>query len=72
MNIEDTKLLGIYMNGFTDELDGKSRQIFQDNLSQIAYNIGALDAFAGDTLSAIDSQTNNEIINHIRTAFSKI
>ncbi len=65
MDLEDKKLLDVYMEGFRDELDGHVRT-FEEKLLSRAYNLGREDALIGDDLSSVDNQTNEEILKKIK------
>jgi hypothetical protein len=70
---DDLKLYEIYMQGFKDELD--NIQIEEDAIrpypedmkyAKRAYNIGRIDAYAGDDAPNIDYKSKNEIIALIK------
>jgi hypothetical protein len=64
----DEQLMSSYMKGFNDELDSLPEQTeFNSNLELKAYNIGRLDAWAGDDVESIRNQTTQQIINNIRS-----
>lgn len=62
----DKELLEIYMWGFTDELDRIVSAKHNDELHQIAYDLGREDALIGDDVSSSDLQTNEEVLNKIK------
>lgn len=66
MTKEDRELLSIYMSGFEDELAGIEKDPILEPLQKKAYIIGRMDAIAGDDLSSIDEQTDEEILHHIK------
>jgi len=64
----DEELLEVYMNGFTDELDGKEDIKFylgDHKLKSKAYYAGRADAFYGDDNPNLDYRSNEEIIKMI-------
>lgn len=64
---EEKALLSAYEWGFSDELDdGRLKTL--DRIGQLsrAYTLGRADAEAGDDVSSIDNQTNEEILNKIK------
>lgn len=63
----DAELLEIYMRGFNNELDGIPDEEHSDELSKRAYDLGTIDAYCGDDVSSIDLQTNDEILNKIKS-----
>lgn len=63
----DEDLLTIYMWGFNDELRGQNRVIPTNLLAIRAYEIGKTDALIGDDVPSVDLQTNEEILNRIKT-----
>lgn len=63
----DEQLMASYMKGFNDELDSLPEQTeFNSNLELKAYNIGRLDAWAGDDVASVNYQSKEQIIEHIR------
>ena len=67
MTKEDKILLETYMMGFNDELDNKEKQWNPNPLLLKAYNMGRTDAIVGDDISSSDLQTQEEILNQIKT-----
>jgi hypothetical protein len=65
----DKKLLEYYKLGWTDNCNGKTEKRFDNPILQRAYIIGWLDFMAGDDVSSVDEQTNEQIIRHIRFGF---
>lgn len=65
MNEQDKIILETYMWGFNDELDGKTKMWNPNPLLLRAYNLGRVDAIAGDDISSVDLQTNEEILKRI-------
>lgn len=65
MNEQDKIILETYMWGFNDELDGKTKMWNPTPLLLRAYNLGRVDAIAGDDISSVDLQTNEEILKRI-------
>lgn len=65
MSDYDRILLDTYMWGYNDELDDKIRMWNPNPLLIKAYNLGRIDAKAGDDVKSIDQQTNDEILNRI-------
>jgi len=67
--MEDEKLIELYMNGFTDELEGKEDIKFylgDHPLKSPAYKLGRLDAYWGDDNPNLDYRSKEEIIKMIR------
>ena len=64
--ITDSELLQIYMTGFNDELYRLKNKIFTSTLKQRAYTIGRMDAIAGDDVSSVDEQSDEDILKHIK------
>jgi hypothetical protein len=73
--VTDKELLEIYYNGWDNELntksksmhfDNKKKAIYLDKLKQRAYDLGRVDAFAGDEVSSIDLQSDEEILKSIK------
>jgi len=62
----DAVLLQFYMQGFNDELEGKSSSVLHEPIYQIAYNMGTADAIVGDDVPSNDLQTDEEILKRIR------
>jgi len=67
MNEEDKILLETYMWGFNDELDGRTEMWNPNPLLLRAYKLGRLDDIVGDDVRSADYQSNEEILNRIRT-----
>jgi len=67
MNEEDKILLETYMWGFNDELDGRTEMWNPNPLLLRAYKLGRLDAIVGVDVRSADYQSNEEILNRIRT-----
>lgn len=67
MDEQDKVLLETYMWGFNDELDGRRRMWNPNPLLLRAYNLGRDDAIIGDDVQSSDLQTNDEILNRIRS-----
>lgn len=65
LNQKDKCLLKTYMQGFKDELDGKSEEWNSNPLFLKAYKLGRQDAIIGDDVRNLDYQTNEEILNKI-------
>lgn len=65
-SVSDEELLGYFMQGFEDELYGLDEKTYDASLKQRAYNLGRLDAIAGDDITSIDYKSNQDIINQIR------
>jgi hypothetical protein len=64
--VTNKELLKIYMQGFNDELNSKTSANQYDDLKQRAYNLGRIDAIAGDDVSSVDLQSKEEILDKIR------
>ena len=65
-SLPDDKLLEYYNLGWNDCADGKTGKKIEEPLLQRAYKIGRCDFIAGDDVSSVDLQTNEDIIRHIR------
>jgi len=65
-SVSDEELLGYFMQGFEDELYGLDEKTYDTPLKQRAYNLGRLDAIAGDDMPSLDYKCNQDIINQIR------
>ena len=57
----------IYMKGFNDELSNCINYNMSDELHDRIYNLGSLDAEAGDDISSIDTKTKKEILERIKS-----
>jgi hypothetical protein len=64
MNKQDKILLKLYNLGFSHELCGQNLMNAKQFI--IAYNLGRLDAQAGDDLRSVDYQTEEEILKRIK------
>lgn len=53
------------MKGFNDELNGTSSIASDNELENIAYKLGAIDAVAGDDVGSIDYKSDSEILQQI-------
>ena len=63
----DENILKIYMQGFTDELDGTfDNSKVNLNIDGIAYNLGSLHAQVGDDTSSVDNLSDQEILKIIK------
>lgn len=71
MENNDKALLDTYMWGFNDGLDGRKTAWIHNPILKRAYNLGRMDAEAGDDVSSSDSQTNQQILNRIREVDEK-
>jgi len=60
------KLLEIYSLGFNDELYNKPVKTYSNLLQDRAYIIGRMDAIAGDDVSSVDEQSDDDILKHIK------
>ena len=65
MTVNREELLEIYYCGFNDELWNRTRFVFDDNLSQKAYNLGRIDCICGDDIPSLDYRSEDVIINDI-------
>lgn len=65
-SVSDEELLGYFMQGFEDELYSLDEKSYDTPIKQRAYNLGRLDAVAGDDMPSIDYKSNQDIINQIR------
>jgi hypothetical protein len=66
MSEMDKILLDIYMEGFSDELDGKKERNYKAHYEMRAYNLGRLDALVGDDCRSVDYQSNEQILEKIK------
>lgn len=55
-----------YLKGFDDELNGTSSTSSNFMIYNLAYSMGATDAFAGDDVSSVDEKSKSEIIEDIK------
>lgn len=62
--ITDKILLETYMMGFSDELEGETRE-FEDSLMNRAYELGRVDAFIGDEVRSVDYQSDEHLLKRI-------
>lgn len=62
--IDDKILLETYMLGFSDELEGETRE-FEDSLMNRAYELGRVDAFVGDDVRSVDYQSDEHLLKRI-------
>jgi ABC-type amino acid transport substrate-binding protein len=62
--INDKILLETYMLGFSDELEGETRE-FEDSMLMRAYELGRIDAFVGDDVRSIDYQSDEHLLKRI-------
>lgn len=62
MNEKDKLLLEAYKQGFNDGLNNIDDYL----ILVLAYNLGQLDAQAGDDVRSIDYQTDEEILERIK------
>lgn len=62
--IDDKILLETYMLGFSDELEGETRE-FEDSMLMRAYELGRVDAFVGDDVRSIDYQSDEHLLKRI-------
>ena len=63
--MKDNKLIRIYMLGFKDELYGEDPRIYHTAIQNAAYQLGRIDGLVGDDVSAIDLQTDEQILKRI-------
>lgn len=54
------------MQELDDKLYGLDEKTYDTPLKQRAYNLGRLDAIAGDDMPSLDYKSNQDIINQIR------
>ena len=67
--VSDIELLRIYMLGFDYELSHPKphpKVVYDDEISQRAYDIGRADAIAGDDVSYFDAQSDEDILTNIK------
>jgi ABC-type amino acid transport substrate-binding protein len=62
--IDNKILLETYMLGFSDELEGDTRE-FEDSMLMRAYELGRIDAFVGDDVRSIDYQSDEHLLKRI-------
>lgn len=62
--IDNKTLLETYMLGFSDELEGETRE-FEDSMLMRAYKLGRIDAFVGDDVRSIDYQSDEHLLKRI-------
>ena len=65
-SLPDEKLFEYYKMGWDDCADNNKQKEFEDKLLQRAYTIGWLDFIAGDDVSSVDMQTEQDILKHIK------
>lgn len=64
--VNDKLLLKYYMLSFNHELDNVQKEIKLFNVEcKKAYELGRIDAIAGDDVSSVDLQTTEEILIRI-------
>ena len=63
--IDNKILLETYMIGFSDELEGKTRE-FKDQMLMRAYELGKVDAFVGDDVMSINYQSDEHLLKRIK------
>jgi hypothetical protein len=63
--IDDKILLETYMIGFSDELEGGTRE-FKDPILIRAYELGKVDAFLGDDVMSINYQSDENLLKRIK------
>jgi hypothetical protein len=68
VKMTNKQLMNAYMRGFNDELSGKKfpNRLVQRDYSK-AYIMGKIDASAGDDVSSVDLQTEEEILKRIKS-----
>ena len=62
--IDNKILLETYMLGFSDELEGETRE-FEDSMLMRAYKLGRIDAFVGDDVRSIEYQSDEHLLKRI-------
>lgn len=65
----DSNLYCVYLEGFSDELQGRKNCTYYNNVDPLfgkAYNLGALHAIIGDDCRSVDYLSFDEIIKMIR------
>ena len=62
--IDNKILLETYMLGFSDELEGETRE-FEESMLMRAYKLGRIDAFVGDDVRSIDYQSDEHLLKRI-------
>ena len=63
--INDKILLETYMLGFSDELEGETRE-FEDSILMRAYELGRVDAFVGDDVMSVNYQSDEHLLKRIK------
>ena len=66
VSLPDEKLLEYYNMGWHDCAENNKEKKFENKLIQRAYTIGWLDFIAGDDVSSVDMQTEQDILKHIK------
>jgi len=70
IEVDDQTLLNYYNQGWQEEADGENRVIdqskFLTGMRRVAYSIGCADYKAGDDVSSIDEQTEEQILEKIK------
>ena len=64
--IRDASLIKCYHKGFSDELDGSSSIVSDDDVENNAYKLGALHAIVGDDVRSVDYLSDEEILKLIK------
>ena len=67
-NMDDKKLLEWYMMGWKDEMFNFHRHYIESTYKK-AYQMGRADYVVGDDISTIDLQTEEEILNRIKSIY---
>lgn len=62
--INDKILLETYMLGFSDELEGETRE-FENPILMRAYELGKVDAFVGDDVMSVNYQSDEHLLKRI-------
>jgi len=66
--MEDEEILSIYMKGWQDSAKEVNHGKDYTGIAQIAYRMGWTDFIVGDDNSSIDLQTNEEILEKIKSS----
>lgn len=70
MKNTDKELIEMYLCGFNDGLDCKTRIWNVSGSLLKAYNIGRMDALIGDDVRSSDLQSNEEILKRIKKPYT--
>lgn len=66
MDLNDQKLLDIYMDGFSDGFYSLNKSNYKNELFTKAYNLGYTHAIIGDDCREVDYYSDEQILNLIK------